>query len=855
MKKTLILFIFLLLVPNVYAISINKDTFNSHETLEFSGTISTPTCSVLSYDFRILLKTPDENHIEINHSKTVNQIYDSNLYQYKINFSGKLNLENYTAGDYEIIADLPWDCSQYLSKTVVWRNDIIESKNFKILNSNYNSYINNEWKWIESPEYDIPNFYKINFDDSSWKENQLPMGQHVTKETFWGTDNALFRKEFNLNQITDTELILNYETGAVCYVNEMKILDDIISVNLRTDNVKIDITPYLKTGKNLVACYVRRTNIKACSNNMYPCGCRNSPDLSCFESNSYCTRDPLKCYKRGQSWFNAEIAFHPAQNIGWKNKENWYYTSPVATDVPFFEKPNYYNSDGKTYLGIQPESPLEIKKWYYISDSRKKILKISASSYPECKINENKLDLYFVDDNYWILNSEPEFKQGLNKITCHMSSSFIHFDMAIKNKPIVTINPFNPESGSADSKEKNLAPLIAISGLGLVGALGAASYISNRYKTLNSKNILSSHKSFFSSLIKRNSAYMKKMKSIALSDKDFEKRSRQADIEAKNLSKKNKEENRITKFIQKIKSKVLSITQIKNISEKIFHNTTSTNNKGIIALFLQRANEILLMQKQKKMYSEDKIIKNENKGKKLERHFTYMGKKITADISTELKPFVKNPISYTISYASETFEKISYAKQKINDIENGDINLSTISSLGKKMINSYATSLKKNPFETILKTAVMAGIAGMALSAALSLAGAAGIVFSTSLAVSGMGTAMLFTNNMEKAQEAERESELKYISDKGTEYLYYTANVATTAVGTKYIYSTSAYKKLGNVKKLGIEMGKDISIDMFNDNTRISFMRENLGLSKDEAEELNYGYESFETISIFTDLT
>jgi len=114
--------------------------------------------------------------------------------------------------------------------------------------------------WGEVP----PGFYEENFDDSSWLCAPAPFGDiswfegACSNALSSAPDDLFVRKWFEI-PASPKQVILYASTddGAMCWINGTKVLDRIgDSHGPQYWNYTVDITPYVREGNNLLACWV-----------------------------------------------------------------------------------------------------------------------------------------------------------------------------------------------------------------------------------------------------------------------------------------------------------------------------------------------------------------------------------------------------------------------------------------------------------------------------------------------------------------------------------------------------------------------------------------------------------------------
>ncbi len=114
-------------------------------------------------------------------------------------------------------------------------------------------------------------FYKENFDDSSWKTAKAPFGNTSTFATSWTSNNLFLRMEFEVEDIAQYEdgvffFNIFYDENPTIYINGTKVISSNVNYtsDYTTDYVKmkskIKAKDVLREGKNLIAISVSNTS-------------------------------------------------------------------------------------------------------------------------------------------------------------------------------------------------------------------------------------------------------------------------------------------------------------------------------------------------------------------------------------------------------------------------------------------------------------------------------------------------------------------------------------------------------------------------------------------------------------------
>ena len=104
------------------------------------------------------------------------------------------------------------------------------------------------------------NWYSLDFNDADWNVGHAPFGNtggQCTTVLSSAPDDLFVRKWFYVAQSRDVTLHLATDDGARCYVNGHLVLDRISDAHGASYwNYTVDITPYVRDGNNLLACWV-----------------------------------------------------------------------------------------------------------------------------------------------------------------------------------------------------------------------------------------------------------------------------------------------------------------------------------------------------------------------------------------------------------------------------------------------------------------------------------------------------------------------------------------------------------------------------------------------------------------------
>jgi len=250
----------------------------------------------------------------------------------------------------------------------------------------------------------------------------------------WDSSSGTYVKSFQLDGISQTDLVISAYQSADCWVNGQEAARGI------TSRERIDITRYLGPGMNEVSCRVNAGYEKTCGGvhfgyNDCDCFFRDGNPESCPDG-TFCREGKFSgmvCYVPAVPSFDAEVAQHMPGDILWSNGDGWHYSRlPVTDGTVFLDRPEYY-STGTIYQGPTPWSSgrAHFSKWFFTGEAEG-ILAASSLLEPDCALNGNQVHFELVDDDWWVFQANVSLA-GADHLLCTVGSNghFNLFDVTI----------------------------------------------------------------------------------------------------------------------------------------------------------------------------------------------------------------------------------------------------------------------------------------------------------------------------------------------------------------------------------------------------------------------------------------
>ena len=365
---------------------------NSHpvpgETISFNGGLWIPSNGY----YRILIKEPSGKYIlhpdylsiHIKYNGHSNWAYKG----YDINGTIKIG-KDFVPGKYSLVFDFTYELSDY-----------IRSYNFVV--GNYSLV----WKY--KTWYPGTNWNKENFDDSSWRKGYMPFAnpslfpRHTN--TTWTSNTIYLRKEVYLDNFTQANLTMFAENRVECWVNGHyvgshnsihalntgncyrnvwvsfgRIFAQATSADYRYNGIKfVDISKYLRPGKNVIACKAEGFNNVYRSGRLYYWhyySGRQFVDVNFLplqKNETFWAKYSINNYWNNPSYLqNSKYWGYTCTEVGCQHTtykyvkvKNWYgpwqwNNLDITDDNTFYAKPEHFNwnnnyNDKRAYWGISP---------------------------------------------------------------------------------------------------------------------------------------------------------------------------------------------------------------------------------------------------------------------------------------------------------------------------------------------------------------------------------------------------------------------------------------------------------------------------------------------------------------------
>ncbi|MCD6575840.1 MAG: hypothetical protein J7K73_01620 [Nanoarchaeota archaeon] len=435
------------------------------ETISFDGNVT-----ICGSSPRILIKdpsgkynlNPDYVDIDVKYIKSIG--YCTN--KYHVNGTIRIG-SNFTSGEYSLVLDFLYG----LSDRIVSYKFVVGSVS--------------PWKYLtNSPDGD---WKSVNYDDSNWGEGDPPFGNPSlfpdSVNTSWSSREIYLRKEVYLDNYSQAMLRMFAENHIECWVNgnyvgEHSSISALRSLNCYgADNVYygdvgvtaigdytyngikyVDISKYLKPGKNVIACRAEIFNqvYRRCFNfcRYYPG--RQFVDVEFLPQQGneiYWSVDRVGTYyyKRNYDAYSIYREYGCKEVVGssyithryvpvreWEGYWQWNQLD-ITDDTTFYHKPNHFNwaydeLDRTIYWGISPFNgrATYIRKWIWSSEDKYSVLKVASLSEPVCFINNKQIAFYDYNHNYWRYVSYVHLTEGANLVACSLPyNEFNLFDISL----------------------------------------------------------------------------------------------------------------------------------------------------------------------------------------------------------------------------------------------------------------------------------------------------------------------------------------------------------------------------------------------------------------------------------------
>ena len=437
------------------------------ETISFSGHIRV--CD--SGYHRFLVKMPSGEYVQspsflkvnILHSEQSNYCYK----EYDINGTIKIG-KDFVPGEYVLVFDFTNSLSDYIRR-------------YPFTVGNYSK----EWRYKFS--YPGGNWDKEAYDDSGWRIGYMPFGNPSlfssdAINTTWKTGEIYLRREVYLDNYAQATLRMFAENRVECWVNGNYVGSHNSISAMKTGNcyendwvnyhgisvqatsgsysyhgIKIiDISKFLKPGKNVIACKAKIFN-KVYRRCVYWPNCyyyhgRQYVDVE-FDPlqkdyafwEKYNRNDWNKPNIMGSTYWkysctevgSTHTTYKYVMTKDWEYN-NWQWSNlSITDDTTFYHKPNHFNwaqfyHDRRVYWGVSPfnKKTTYFRKWIWSDRDKYVVLKLSATKEPTCYVNGEKIDIWKYNTDYWNYYSDIKLNKGTNLIACQQSPvDFNLFDL------------------------------------------------------------------------------------------------------------------------------------------------------------------------------------------------------------------------------------------------------------------------------------------------------------------------------------------------------------------------------------------------------------------------------------------
>ncbi len=337
------------------------------------------------------------------------------------------------------------------------------------------------WKYsFEEQE----NWTENNFNDSEWDEGIMPFGNSDLLpgiNTEWKNSNEIYlRKEIYLEEYRQANLKMFAENEVTCYINGEKVgSHESISArrtercmegsryvrstrvfygNLATRTSELtyngilflDISQFLRPGDNVIACVAEiEEEVYRRSSRWYPgrpfvdvefmplkenevFWSENSENWNSLEPHKsvyweyQCRRTYVGSNTRGFRYVNSKV---------WRGPWQW-NDLDVTHDTIFYSKPEQFDwartrERRSPYWGTSPfEETTYFRNWVWAEDEGYIALRFASTQKPVCYVNEEKINIYQYNTEYWNYFSEAKLEEGVNLISCQRTTTeFDIFDI------------------------------------------------------------------------------------------------------------------------------------------------------------------------------------------------------------------------------------------------------------------------------------------------------------------------------------------------------------------------------------------------------------------------------------------
>lgn len=376
-------------------------------------------------------------------------------------------------GNITIPSDSAAGTYQLAINSYSWPSEIVESAEFNV---NYNT----DWKYTTSSP--ASTWQNLTFNDSVWQTGKAPFADSRQFSaqyfnTIWNSSQIYVRKVIDLKDYTQAALRFIAENNVQCWVNGQLVGSQsnnlyppgisycryssqgygVVSQTLYYNpssydykgSMQVDISKYLKPGKNIIAC-------KAwIDSRVFYYGSSYYPGRSYFNVEFLPLNGKEMFWSTNSTQFNYMNYSKPSTYYeytcsGTANFYNyifrydphfdssWLWSKTAVTDNSFFFSDPYHythhdtsSQDNKLKVGKMPYNGATtyFREWIWSDANVTKTLKISDTKLPTCYLNERQLTLKQYNHVYWKYSTNVNLPAGFNLLACmSTSTTFNQFD-------------------------------------------------------------------------------------------------------------------------------------------------------------------------------------------------------------------------------------------------------------------------------------------------------------------------------------------------------------------------------------------------------------------------------------------
>lgn len=457
-------------LQNVYALNINPEEITIGEIVYFEKSVCTtgrnPVLFIQEPSGRFV-KNPDYANISVERLERCGGISNPRYIQ---SISGNVSItDEMESGEYKIFVRMTRQLTDFVYSGSLFLN-----------------YEN--WKYSFEKEI---NWNQENFNDSEWSIGTMPFGDSrllPNTNTQWREHNKIYlRKTIHLEEYTQANLRMFAENKVTCYVNGERVGEhrSISALETKACNVNgryqvyrdglmmsstegykgilfLGISKYLTPGENIIACvaeveeefYSRTTcsyigGRRRCRTSRYPgrqfvdvefAPLKQNEIFWSYNSNNWERLDSkssiyweYQCVRRYVR--DRVTALRYVQTKRWSGPWQWNELDLTNDDV-FYSKAEQFHwaittDRRRSYWGLDVfDRTTYTRKWVWADEEINMLLRLVSITEPYCFVNEERINLYNYNTDYWNYISEIKLKEGVNLLTCRINpSTFDIFDI------------------------------------------------------------------------------------------------------------------------------------------------------------------------------------------------------------------------------------------------------------------------------------------------------------------------------------------------------------------------------------------------------------------------------------------